>query len=294
MKTLFAFVFTLMLCLQAEARKYDDIIDSGFITIAVYSEFPPYSYRENGIPKGIDVEIGKLIAESMGLRPHWFWVVADETLDDDLRNSIWKGHYLGGGVADFMMRVPYDKEFEHKTDGYGQLQNEFIVLTGPYQQESWALARNTKKLAKLPNLAPLQYEKIGVELDSAPDFFLSTVFGGRLINSIKHYSNISLATDALLDKRISAVAGMKGQLEWNIGENSEKASQGNFVVSDEGIGQWPRRKWDIGLAIKHTYRQLGYALEEEIDKLVKGGKMEAIFKRYHMQYTIPMAYQPES
>ena len=96
MRQLLVIFLTLTFALSAEARKYDDIMESGYISLAVYRDFPPYSYRKNGIPAGIDIEVGKEIASRLGVRPQWFWLTADENLEGDLRNAIWKGHYLGG------------------------------------------------------------------------------------------------------------------------------------------------------------------------------------------------------
>ena len=96
---------------QVNHASYDDIVERGWLEIAVYEDFPPFSYRDGAELKGVDVEPGRLIAEGLGVRAVFREQAADETVDDDLRNTIWKGHYLGGGVADLMMHVPYDREF---------------------------------------------------------------------------------------------------------------------------------------------------------------------------------------
>jgi len=293
MKHLMRIFCLFVICLNAEARKYDDVIASGYISIAVYSDFAPYSYREGGIAKGIDIEVGKEIAKRLGVRPQWFWVTADETLDDDLRNAVWKGHYLGGGVADVMLRVPYDKAFANKVDGYGQLQNEFVVLLGPYQQERWSVARNTQRLPTLNNLAPLQYEKVGVEVDSVPDLILTSTLGGRLVNSVVHYVTLMQAIDALESNKLAAVVGMRGPLEWRLNRPTTNNETNTFAIADDSIVQWPHRQWDIGVAIKHSYRQLGYALEAEIESMVKKGVMKSIFQQYHMSYERPALYLPQ-
>lgn len=100
---------------QAEivkVRAFDDIIESGVLKVAMYEKFPPYSYLHDGEPRGVDVELARKLAEGLGLKLQVLWVTPDETLDDDLRNFIWKGHYLRPDVlADVMLRVPYDREF---------------------------------------------------------------------------------------------------------------------------------------------------------------------------------------
>ena len=47
----------------------------------------------------------------MGVKATWYWTGSDETLDDDLRNVIWKGHIIHKTKADVMLRIPYDYEF---------------------------------------------------------------------------------------------------------------------------------------------------------------------------------------
>ena len=58
-------------------RTYDIILESGYLKVGVYENFPPYSYEVNGEPRGIDVEVGKQIAEAMGVefRVHWLSLI---------------------------------------------------------------------------------------------------------------------------------------------------------------------------------------------------------------------------
>ncbi|MEC9335613.1 MAG: transporter substrate-binding domain-containing protein, partial [Pseudomonadota bacterium] len=42
-----------------EARSLDDIKDSGLIRIAVYTDYPPFSFIENDSPTGIDIDIAR-------------------------------------------------------------------------------------------------------------------------------------------------------------------------------------------------------------------------------------------
>jgi ABC-type amino acid transport substrate-binding protein len=178
------------------------------------------------------------------------------------------------------------------TDEFGELKNDLVVLLGPYHQERWTIARNTKRLKTLPNLAPLMYHKVGVEVDSVPDFTLTGSFGGRMVNSVVHYMSVLDAVDALQTGKIAAVAGMRGPIEWRLSnsKNVEKTSV-SIAVEDDSIVQWPRRAWDIGVAIKHTYRQLGYALEGEIEALVKSGEIKTIFEQHGMTYELPQYHQ---
>ncbi|MFN3282433.1 MAG: transporter substrate-binding domain-containing protein, partial [Tabrizicola sp.] len=84
----------------------DEIVERGWIEIAVYEDYPPYSWQEGSTPRGVDVEVGRIIAESLGVEPRFRFVQAGENLDQDLLNYVWKGAAVGGHVSNLMMRVP--------------------------------------------------------------------------------------------------------------------------------------------------------------------------------------------
>lgn len=273
----------------AHARKYDDVIKSQYIEFAVYRDFPPYSFIKDGRPAGIDVEIGKHIASEMGVESRWLWMTADETVDDDLRNAVWKGSVVDRKVADVMLRVPYDREYSYAQDGYGLPRNDMVVMLAPYHKESWKLVRDINKTGKVRNLAIFQYQAIGVEIDSLPDFFLVGTLQGRLRENVHHYSTVFAALTDLKAGKLSAVAGMRSQLEWGL---DNKPS--NFDIDDDGLEALGHKSWDIGIAIKDSYRQLAYAVDAVISSMVENGEMEKIFSHYRVSYERPSMYDVES
>ncbi len=271
----------------AHSRTLDEVTASGYIEIAVYRDFPPYSFLdENNQPGGIDIELGKLIASGLGVEVRWFWLTAGETVEDDLRNAVWKGHYLNKRVADLMLRVPYDRKYSYAIDGYGAPKHNMVVMFAPYQQEQWVLARDLDKIGEVRNLAIFQYQKIGVEIDSLPDTFLSGVYQGRLRAQVVHYSDIFQALATLEAGKLSAVAGMRGQIEWGLVEAAKK-----YDVGDEGLEQLSKKSWDIGMAVKHTHRQLAYAVEAVVEELVRKGRVESVFNRFGLAYELPCLYK---
>ncbi|MEL6680659.1 MAG: transporter substrate-binding domain-containing protein, partial [Pseudomonadota bacterium] len=110
----------------------DTIIDRGTISFAVYEDFPPYSYEVDGEPKGVDIDVGRLIADDLGVEPVFNFVGAGETLDADLRNHVWRGTLVGREVSNVMLHVPYDSEFACRV--------EQVVFTGQYYEEAVAIA----------------------------------------------------------------------------------------------------------------------------------------------------------
>ncbi|MCP4487429.1 MAG: ABC transporter substrate-binding protein [Gammaproteobacteria bacterium] len=285
LRGLFSTIVLLLPAFGVDARSFDDVVDSGYIEIAVYRDFPPYSFTGEGEASGIDIEIGKMIAAELGVEPRWFWFNADETLDDDLRNAIWKGHYLNRRIADLMMRVPYDPEFSKLIDGYGAVKNDMVVMFGPYHRERWWIARDLAKTGEIRSLANFQYLDIGIEIDTFPDFFLNSVFGGRLRDRVEHYTSIFDASGDLIKGNIAAMVGTRSQLEWGLRELA------SADLSDEGLEFMNRRAWDIGLAVRHNFRQLAYSIEDIILNLYKRGEIQSIFRQHRLTYEVPAAYQ---
>lgn len=284
--TLLYALLVLMTASLAHARTYDDVIASKYIEFAVYRDFAPYSFMQEGEPAGIDVELGKSIARELGLEARWFWLTADESVDDDLRNAIWKGSVIDRKKADVMLRVPYDREYSYAQDGYGLPRNDMVVMLAPYHKESWQLVRDLNKTGEVRNLAIFQYQAIGVELDSLPDFFLVGTYQGRLRENVHHYSTVFGALKDLNAGKLSAVAGMRSQLEWGLPNRP-----GNFDIDDDGLESLGRKTWDIGIAIKENYRQLGYAVNDVITAMIENGDMEKIFSQYRVSYHLPSTYE---
>ncbi|WP_027856593.1 substrate-binding periplasmic protein [Marinobacterium jannaschii] len=284
---------------QAEARYYDDVISSGYIRIGVYRDFPPYSFVENGTPTGVDIEIGRRIAKALEVDFRVHWITPDENLDDDLRNNVWKGHYLDKNdaqplapkqLADVMMRVPYDREYSFRRDeATGEMVNEQVVMFGPYQREGWRIAFDTEKLEEVSTVAVFQYHPIGVEIDSLPAFYLTSAFQGRMRNNTHHFPTLHKAFAQMQQGKVDAVMGMRSEVDWQM----HKVGDTRYRIGENGFPMIGRQKWDLGMAIKHSYRQLGYAVEEVVDGMIRSGEMEQLFGRYGLTYELPGLYQTQ-
>lgn len=273
------FVASLLLLVSANsnpgfALSFDEIQEKGEISIAVYRDFPPFSYREGGKVKGVDVDIAEVIAKELGVRLNLIEQTADENVDDDLRNAIWKGHYLGGQVADVMLHIPYDKLVEKR--------NELVVLLAPYFQEDMVVARDREKLGKDATLAVFRYEKIAVELDSLADIYLTGAFGGTIRNNVLHYPTLYQAAQEVLAKRAFGLMGPRSNIEGALGAQKDKYDIGKIPAP--GLS---KDTWLLGLAIKSDYRQLGYAVTDIIGAMVMDGRMKEIFERHGLTYIAP-------
>ncbi len=290
---LFLALWLTLCCALAQAdvvrvRAFDDIIESGVLKVAMYENFPPYSYQQDGQPRGVDFELAQKLAEGLGLKLEVLWVTPDETLDDDLRNFIWKGHYLRRDVlADVMLRVPYDREFSYKRNELGELINELVVMFGPYQRERWQTAYDVRRIEDVPSVAVFQYHPIGVEVDSVPSFYLSSVFEGRLAKNLHHYPSVQQAFAALKEGEVDATMAMRGEIEWLMAQ----AGDSHLKLAENAYPNMGKQVWDLGMAVHESNRQLAYALEEVLEPLILEGGMEKLYAKHGLHYELPGLYQ---
>jgi len=273
---------------QAQVRPYDDIVASGVLRVALYENFPPYSFQQDGQPRGVDVELAQALAEGLQLKLELLWVTPGEKLDDDLRNFIWKGHYLRPELlADLMLRVPYDRDFSFKRNELGELINELVVMFGPYQRERWQVAYDDRRLEAVPSVAVFQFHPIGVELDSVPSFYLSSVFGGRMSRQTHHYPSTQAAFAAMRAGEVDATMAMRGELDWLV----QRAADPHLHLAENAYPNLGEQVWDLGMAVHESNRQLAYALEEVLERLIRDGLLERIYTANGLRYELPGLYQ---
>lgn len=296
LSALISLMMGLLVCEQAFARLYDDVMTSGHIRIGVYKDFPPYSFIDEGQPAGVDVEIAQHIAKAFDLELQLHWITPDENLEDDLRNNVWKGHYLDKNednplamkhLADVMLRVPYDKAYAYKQDSLGYLINEQVVMKAPYQQERWQVAYDNQRLEAVRTVAVFQYEPIGVEVDSVPAFYFTSALRGRMRNMTHHYTSPRQAFEAMQQGEVAAVMAMQSEIDWLLAQDGTA----QYRLAENGFPTMGRQTWDIGIAIRQTDRQLGYAVEEVLDRMIRSGEMSELFHGYGLRYTQPEFYQ---
>tara|TARA_R110001599_G_scaffold74259_4_gene204940 strand:- start:495 stop:1397 length:903 start_codon:yes stop_codon:yes gene_type:complete len=273
-------------CTTTFARSYDDIIESNEIVVAVYRDYIPFSYQENGEAKGIDVALAKHIAKKLGVEVRFRWVTADENVEGDLRNNLWKGHFLKRTVADLMLRVPYDKAYSQLRDDIGELVHEQVHMFAPYHTESWKIIFNNQKIEDVSTMAVFQYHDIGVEVDSIPQFYLMSVFNGRMSKRTKQFNSVELAISAMHEQKIDAVMGLRSQVSYY----QHQLASPNYQLASNAFPNIGKQQWDIGMAVKSDYRQLGYAVTDIVEEMIASGKMKKLFEDHHAVYQLPGLY----
>ena len=253
-------------------QELDQIQDQGHMLFAVYEDFPPYSWEEGGQPRGVDIEIARLIAKDLGVEARFNFVDAGENLDADLRNNIWKGPIIGGRVANVMMRVPYDSSFKCRV--------EQVVFTGQYAAEAIAIAYDkTSYPEEKPVPAYFRFDSVGVENDSIADFYLSSFAGGQLAGNMQRHTTMAEAMAALNAGQVMAAMGPLGQIEYGLSDSSDvhQPPLAGFAVS----------KWTLGVAVNFRYRPLSYAVDDAINYALQDGRIAAIYADYGLSFQEP-------
>lgn len=258
----------------APSATLDQIVERGELIMAVYRDFPPFSYQNGGKLAGIDVDIGTELAKRMKLKPRFFPLTAGETVDDDLRNAVWKGHYLERRVADVMLHVPTER-------AYALRQTE-AVLFAPYFRDRIAVARNPDKVNARDGVAVFAEEKVGVEVDGLADVYLTGALGGTLRSNVTHYPSHAKAVDGLLAGEVAAVMGVESEIAARMA-----ARRSPWPLAPMDTPGLAKTGWEVGLAVKHSNRDLAYALGDAIDALRREGVIAAIFKRHRIPYHAP-------
>ena len=254
------------------------IEQEGALEIAVYRDFPPWSYSSDSAGvTGIDIEIGKALAERLGVSfsPRVF--TADETMGDDIRNQVWKGHYLGGGVADAMLHVGMAEPFQRAND-----QATFIA---PYYNETMGFAYNAKTLGTdVDSPLALKGKKIGVQLDSLGDYFLTSAFQGQLRNDVEHFDSVPAAMKALNSGEVSAVMAPVGELSGAV----EMLDERDVTLRTVELTGMYQTNWDIGVAIKAGNSDLAAKLRDEMQAMRDDGTIQSIFQDFGVPYRAPL------
>jgi ABC-type amino acid transport substrate-binding protein len=263
----------------SHARPLDDVVKSGFIDIAVYADFAPYSWTvADGKPAGIDVDIAIELAKSIGVEPRFMVRIAGENLDADLRSNIWRGDIVDKKMADVMMHVPQDKGLIAAVPGELEPRNDLVFFCCGYHLEKFAVVADPE-IIKANTFAPFVRRKIAVEVDTVPDFFLSAAFGGQLMNSIVRTRTFDGAMKAFDDGEVTAVMATQAQTEWIV-KNTKRQTK-LLHPPTPGI---VREDWPVGIAVRTDSRDLGYQFGLELEKLAATGRLKDIMAAYGVTY----------
>jgi polar amino acid transport system substrate-binding protein len=253
----------------ALAYTLDEIRGRGVLRVAVYSDFPPFNHGG----QGIDVEVARALAARLGVKLSLMpFPASDENVEDDLRNMVWKGHYLGYGPADVMLHVPVAPEIAR---------NKRVRVFGAYFRDSLALARNVEAVPKLATLDALRPVKIGAETGSVASTVLLGFGQGVLRNNVLHVSSgydVALGvksglTGAGLARRTELEAGLRGVP--------------GIAIEPPPVPALQQLSWPLGMAVTADNAELAGELEAAVREMVEKGTLREIFAAAGVTWRAP-------
>ena len=253
-------------------KDLDEIVERGWIEFGLYENFAPWSWDDHGTVRGIDVDIARLIAESLGVESRFRLVASAETLEADLMNWVWKGPVTGGQVVNVLMHVPVNPEFSCRV--------EQVVFTGQAYRQGIAIAYDEAAYPEeKPVPAYFRFDTVGVENDSISDFYLTTLLGGQVQSNVHRYPSTVAAVAGLGRGEVKAAMGPQAELEWN---RPEGVAVHAPPLPGFGAGQWT-----LGVGVSFHYRPLAYAVDDAIAAAIADGRMAAIFAGYGVSWLPP-------
>jgi polar amino acid transport system substrate-binding protein len=255
------------------ARPLGAVRASGVLSVGVYRDYKPWSWEDkDGALKGIDVDIGAALAKALGVQVDYLLVRPDDTINDDLRNAVWKGTVVGGKPADVMLHVPNDSQIE--------MDNDRVKLTAPYQMEGLALAVDPAKAEAAKDFSLFEHEKVAVDMQTLSDIILLSERDHKLIPNVVHVHGETNAAKAFNDGEVVAFYGEAAMVE----SLAHHASRPVTIV-------YPRsrmaKSWAVGGAVKVDSIDLADAIDTAIAEMSKSGELKRIFASYGVSWRPP-------
>jgi ABC-type amino acid transport substrate-binding protein len=251
----------------AAATSLSKVRARGSLIVGMYHDMPPFHVAG----KGIDVELAQALTDTLGVKLSMLPFNADENMNDDLRNMVWKGHYLGYGPADVLMHVPVEKPLMDATPQ--------ALIFAPYYRERVMLARNLKQLPRLDTLSQVGQQNIAVPGQTLAGWLMLGADQGAYKNQLStKWKNGCEAAQALLRGDFAVAVGEASELESVLRGNPD------FAIEAIPLPRAPRDGWATGLAVKADAPDLAQALQAAMNTLGSNGQLKEIFNRHNVNW----------
>ncbi|MFN3629584.1 MAG: substrate-binding periplasmic protein [Casimicrobiaceae bacterium] len=262
----------------AETTELDRIRARGTLKIALYKDNPPYSSGPATRLRGLDVDLADALARGLGLKLELLPFDAGESVKDDLRNMVWRGHYLGYGPADVMLHVPADARLARG--------NPQVAIIEPYLREQLVLLYDSERIRTVERAEDLKELPLAAERGTGAASMLIGYGGGLLRAQVGLYRDGVEAARAVLDGKAAAAYLTRAQAEAALFERSPAV--GRYRLAALGLGHvHAEQGWAIGMAIKAEHRALGRALEGVMTDLRASGELRELFRKHGLTLVAP-------
>ena len=248
--------------LFARATTLVRVRERGSLTVGLYNEMPPFHVAG----KGIDAELAQALAQALGVKLSSLAFNADENMNDDLRNLVWRGHYLGFGPADVLLHVPVDRPLIENTPQAN--------IFAPYYRDRVVIARSLERLPQLDSFARLGDAKVAVPGQSLAGWLMIGADSGAYRNQlITQWKDGAEAARALQRGEVAAAAGLASELE------SVLRGDARYAITPMPSPRAPRDGWAVGMAVKRDATDLAQALQAAVNDLAAKGTLRQMFER---------------
>ena len=245
------------------------IRERGSLIVGIYNDMPPFHVAG----QGIDVALAGALAKALEVKPTLLPFNADENMNDDLRNLVWRGHYLGFGPADVLLHVPVDRPL--------MAANPRVNIFAPYYRERVMIARDLAKAPRLDALDDLAGQKIAVPGQTLAGWLLIGADSGKYREQLTTKLKDGTEAAAMLQRgEVVAAAGHASELE------SVLAGDARFAIDPLPL---PRMKdgWVVGMAVKKESDDLARALQAAVNALTDNGDLGRMFAAAKVSWRKP-------
>ena len=259
-----------------ELSAMEKIKARGVLKVAVYKDNAPYSDGPNADMHGLDVSLAKALAAKLNLQLALLPFDAGENMNDDLRNMVWKGHYLGYGPADVMIHVPVDR--------YLMNENKQVLIFGSYVREHLVVLHNPVNVARVDNPEDLQGKTIAVEKGSGAASALMGYRGGLLRDKISIFKDGVDAAKMVTSGQFDAAFVSRAQAESAV---HAAAGKGRWTLSSVSLPGVMPAGWPLGFAVKADNKELAKALDDALASLRQSGELLKLFQSHGLTLAAP-------
>ncbi|CAN7700561.1 transporter substrate-binding domain-containing protein [Variovorax paradoxus] len=254
----------------ARAGALERIRARGTLSVAIYQDMPPFHVAG----EGIDIELARALAGALDVKLSLLPFLADENMGDDLRNMVWRGHYLGFGPADVLLHVPVDRPLMDETPQ--------ALIFAPYYRERVVLARRLDRLPQLDTLSALGDAKVAVSGKTLAGWLMIGADNGAYRDQLDTQPKDGAeAARALQRGEVAAAAGLASEIE------SVLRGDARFAIAPLPSPRIQRNGWAVGMAVKKDATDLAQALQAGVNALVQGGRLRTMFEGGNVAWQAP-------
>jgi polar amino acid transport system substrate-binding protein len=238
--------------LPAQARTLDEVKARGRLSMCAHPDALPFA-SEKGDPPGFQVEIGRAIAERLGVSLEVLWI---------------KPRYRANLVNCDMLL----DNVSNPAASEGR-----VLLSHPYHRTGIALGLN----AQSPQVAGFYDfsagQKVGVMVGSVAQ----TLLGRRGITTSPYAFEEDMLADLAKGDLVGAAVS-PGRLAWYIHNNPGAGLRMVHAYESE-----PQLAWSVSLGLRKSDQAMLDQVNQALDGLLADGTIAGIYRKYGLEHRAP-------